>query len=315
MKCLGLLLFLLCLATPFAYADQAGWSVIEDAYKASQNKNYKGIYISQHGQELKSVEITHALHGNEQFTRINLLDGNADEIFSQGDTAVIYHKRDNTIVVQKREQQHLFPAIFPKDINSIKKYYLLSFGKPDRVAGRITQNIVLTPKDDLRYAYHFWLDQQTSLPMKMIVQNLKKEVLEQSAFNKIQFVSSMGLDWFNPTVDLSKEYLMDDGLSKEINLNRFWKASNIPPGFKEVNFIASKMPGINMMSYHTVYSDGLSYISLFLQPVRKGQKPKTGDLNFDATNVAARYYNGYQIMAVGAVPLKAVRNLIDSVDF
>ena len=146
MKCLGLLLFLLCLATPFAYADQAGWSVIEDAYKASQNKNYKGIYISQHGQELKSVEITHALHGNEQFTRINLLDGNADEIFSQGDTAVIYHKRDNTIVVQKREQQHLFPAIFPKDINSIKKYYLLSFGKPDRVAGRITQNIVFTPK-------------------------------------------------------------------------------------------------------------------------------------------------------------------------
>lgn len=79
--------------------------------------------------------------------------------------------------------------------------------------------------------------------------------------------------------------------------------------------MVSKMAGINLVGNHSVYSDGLSYISLFVQPVRKGQKPKVGDLSFNATNVSARYYKGYQIMAVGSVPLKAVRNLIDSVEF
>ena len=315
MKCISLLLFLLTLVKTPLFADENPWRIIEKCQKASQNLNYKGIYISQNGHELKSVEITHALHGNEQFTRINLLDGNADEVLSHGKNVVIYHKQDNNVVVQKREQQHLFPAIFPSDITNIKKYYLLSFGMTQRVAGRMAQRVNLIPKDSFRYAYNFWLDKETSLPLKMIIRNFDNEVLEQSAFNKIQFNTLTDLEWFTPTLDSSKRYLIDENITKEINLNRFWTASNIPPGFKEVNFMVSKMSGINMVSNHSIFSDGLSYISLFVQPVRKGQKPKEGDLSFNATNVSARYYKGYQIMAVGSVPFKAVRTLIDSVEF
>ena len=315
MKHIILILFLLTLAKTPLLADQNPWEVIERSQKASQNLDYKGIYISQNGKELKSVEITHALHGSEEFTRINLLDGNADEVLSHGKNVVIYHRHDNNIVIQKREQQNLFPAIFPGDIDEIKKYYLLSFGMSERVAGRMTQRVNLIPKDSYRYAYNFWLDQETSLPLKMIISNIDKEVLEQSTFNKIQFNTETSLEWFTPTLDSTKKYLIDESITKEINLNRFWTAKNIPPGFKEVNFMVSKMSDMNLVRNHSVYSDGLSYISLFVQPVRKGQKPKVGDLSFNSTNVSARYFKGYQIMAVGSVPIKAVRSLIDSVDF
>ncbi len=315
MKYISLILFLLTLVKTPLLADQGPWGVIKKAQQASQNLNYKGIYISQHGHKLKSVEITHLLHGTEEFTKINLLDGNADEVLSQGKDVVIYHKYDNNVVMQKRKQQHLFPAILPSDISEIKKYYLLSFGMSERVAGRMTQRVNLVPKDDFRYAYNFWVDQETSLPLKMIISNLDKNVLEQSTFNKIQFNTVKDLKWFTPTLDSSKKYHLDENITKEINLNRFWRAQNIPPGFKEVNFMVSKIPDMNMVGNHSVYSDGLSYISLFIQPVRKGQKPKVGDLSFNATNVSARYYKGYQIMAVGSVPFKAVRSLIDSVEF
>ncbi len=315
MRCLCFFLALFVFNISVALAEEGAWKIIELAYQASQNENYKGIFITQQGQELKSVEIAHALHGREKFTRVTMLDGNDDEILSHGENVVIYHKRDKNIVMQKREPQHLFPAIFPKDISVIKDHYLLSFGRPDRVAGRMTQSVMLTPNDDFRYTYHFWLDEQTSLQLKMAVLNLEKEVLEQSFFSKIQFIPAIDLDWFKPNIDPSKEYVMDEGGEKEKNLNRFWKAGNVPPGFKETNFMVSKMPNINTMSYHTVYSDGLSYISLFLQPIAKDKKPKVGDITINATHVAARYYKGYQIMAVGTVPLKAVKNLIDSVEF
>ena len=314
-KYFSLILFLLTSVKTPLLAEQNPWEIIEKCQKASQNLNYKGIYISQHGHDLKSVEITHALHGSEQFTRINLLDGNADEVLSQGKNVVIYHKQDNNVVIQKREQQHFFPAIFPGDISEIKKYYLLSFGMSERVAGRMTQRVNLTPTDGFRYAYNFWLDQETLLPLKMIISNLDKNILEQSAFNKIQFNKVTDLKWFTPTLDDSKKYHIDENITKEININRFWRAKNSPPGFKEVNFIVSKMPDINLVGNHSIYTDGLSYISLFVQPVRKGQKPKVGDLSFNSTNVSARYYRGYQIMAVGSVPLKAVKTLIDSVEF
>jgi len=315
MKHIILILFLLTLAETPLLADQNPWGIIERSHKSSQNLDYKGIYISQNGQELKSVEITHALHGSEQFTKINLLDGNADELLSHGKNVMIYHKHDNNVVIQKRQQQHLFPAIFPDDISEIKKYYLLSFGVSDRVAGRMAQKVNLVPKDSFRYTYSFWLDQETSLPLKMVISNIEKKILEQSAFNKIQFDKITDLEWFTPTLDSSKKYLIEESIAKEINLNRFWTANNIPPGFKEVNFMVSKMTGINMVSNHSIYSDGLSYISLFVQPVRKDQKPQVGDLSFNATNVSARYYKGYQIMAVGSVPIKVVRSLIDSVEF
>ena len=319
-KFLSLILFLLIFTKLPLYAGQNSWGIIEKCQKATQNLNYKGVYISQHGHELKSVEIIHMLHGSEEYTRINLLDGNADEVSSQGKNIMIYHRHDNDVVIQsgpsnKRDQQQLFPAIFPSDITEIKKYYLLSSGMSEKVAGRMTQRVNLIPKDNFRYTYNFWLDQETSLPLKMIISNLEKNVLEQSTFNKIQFNTVKNLDWFIPTSDKLRKNYIDENITKKINLNRFWKVQNIPPGFKEVNFMVSKMPGMNMVGNHAVYSDGLSYISLFIQPVRRGQKPKEGDLSFNATNVSARYHKGYQIMAVGSVPFKAVRSLIDSVEF
>ena len=59
-----------------------------------------------------------------------------------------------------------------------------------------------------------------------------------------------------------------------------------------------------MLSHQLVFSDGLSYLSVFIQPVQKGHKPRVGNVTMGRTQVCARYYNGFQIMTVGAVPKK-----------
>ena len=68
-KFFSLIFFLLTLVKTPLLADQNPWGIIEKCQKASQVLNYKGIYISQHGHELRSVEIIHVLYGSEQFTR------------------------------------------------------------------------------------------------------------------------------------------------------------------------------------------------------------------------------------------------------
>jgi len=40
-----------------------------------------------------------------------------------------------------------------------------------------------------------------------------------------------------------------------------------------------------------------------------------GQLNLGVNNICARYYNGYQIMAVGSVPLTTCNKFSESIEF
>ena len=73
--------------------------------------------------------------------------------------------------------------------------------------------------------------------------------------------------------------------------------------------------GLNILSYQLVFSDGLSYISIFIKPILRGQKPKIGQINLGVNNICARYQGGYQIMAVGSVPLITCNNFSESIEF
>ena len=305
-------LLLLC---SLAHAQGDPWQALKQAYDASHNLNYQGVLQAQHLKDVKSMEITHAKYGDETYTRINLLDGEPNEILTKGKSTIVYGSTDDNVVIQKRDANHLFPAILPNSTEQLKQVYQLNFGKVDRVADRKAQIVVLMPNDDYRFFYHFWLDKQTSIPLKMIVSDHNNQVVEQTSFTKVKILEKTDLAWFKPNIDLSKKYVMKEEESIPSNLPRYWEIKQIPKGFKEVSSKVSRIGGPNILNHHMVFSDGLAYISLFIQPLSKGQKPKVGNATMGVTNVSARYENGYQIMAVGSVPIKTVETFSNAVNF
>jgi sigma-E factor negative regulatory protein RseB len=150
----------------------------------------------------------------------------------------------------------------------------------------------------------------------MVVEDHVGKIIEQTSFTQISMIKDKSLDWFKPEVDPLKNYIFNDkivgqGIAKE----PFWTIKKIPPGYKEVDFITKRIPGLNILSHQLVFSDGLSYISLFIKPLTRGQKPKVGQLNLGVNYICARYRNGYQIMAVGSVPLSTCNNFSESIEF
>ena len=109
--------------------------------------------------------------------------------------------------------------------------------------------------------------------------------------------------------------IIEKKLEETTTKNKFWKLKNILPGFKEVDQITQRIPGLNILSHQLVYSDGLAYVSLFIRPVAKDKRPKIGEVRIGSTNISARYYNGYQIMSVGSVPFSTVKHFSESVEF
>jgi len=299
-----------------SYSNEDPWLIINKAAQATKLLDYKGVFHSQHDEEIKSIEITHATNNDQEFIKMNVLDGSPGAVLSQGKTIYVYNTIEDNVIIQKRKQQRLFPAIFPSNIDSIKNFYRLSIGKNERIAGRLSQSVVLSPIDSFRYSYHFWLDKKTSLPLKMVVEDHVGKIIEQTSFTQISMIKDKSLDWFKPEVDPLKNYIFNDkivgqGIAKE----PFWTIKKIPPGYKEVDFITKRIPGLNILSHQLVFSDGLSYISLFIKPLTRGQKPKVGQLNLGVNYICARYHNGYQIMAVGSVPLSTCNNFSESIEF
>ena len=296
------------------------WDIINKAAEASKKLSYKGIFHSQHSDDIKSIEITHAFrgsdeYGSDEYTRINMLDGDFGEALADGKNVVVYHSHKNDVIMQKRKNQHLFPAIFPVNPEILKDNYELGFGDKERVAGRNSQIVVLRPLDKYRNFYHFWLDEETSIPLKMIVSDGDNNIFEQSSFTNITFAQSSNLSWFKPSIDNKKQDIIEKKLEETTTKNKFWKLKNILPGFKEVDQITQRIPGLNILSHQLVYSDGLAYVSLFIRPVAKDKRPKIGEVRIGSTNISARYYNGYQIMSVGSVPFSTVKHFSESVEF
>ena len=312
-------LLLVCFLFSFisvTYSNEDPWLIIDKAAKATKLLNYKGVFHTQHNKEIKSIEITHATNDDQEFIKMNVLDGSPGEVLSQGKTIYVYNTIENNVIIQKRKKQRLFPAIFPDNIDVIKNFYRLSVGKNQRIAGRLSQSVVLSPIDNFRYSYHFWLDKKTSLPLKMVVMDQDENAIEQASFTQIKMIKDKNLDWFKPEVDPSKNYIFNDkvvgqGIVKE----PFWTMKKVPPGYKEIDFITKRIPGLNILSHQLVFSDGLSYVSLFIKPIARGQKPKVGQLNLGVNNICARYHDGYQVMAVGSVPFTTCNNFSESIEF
>ena len=311
-----LCIFFLLSSISISYSNDDPWLIVDNAIKATKFLDYKGVFHSQHYKEIKSIEITHATNNDQEFIKLNVLDGSPGEVLSQGKTIYVYNTVDNNVIIQKRKQQRLFPAIFPNNSEALKNFYRLSIGKSERIAGRLSQLVVLTPIDNFRYFHYFWLDKKTFLPLKMLVVDQSENIIEQASFTQINMIKNKNLDWFKPEVDPSKNYIFDDKIvGQDVVKNRFWALQKIPPGYKEVDFITKRIPGLNILSHQLVFSDGLSYISLFIKPISRGQKPKVGHVNLGVNNICARYQNGYQIMAVGSVPLITCNNFSESIKF
>ena len=62
-----------------------------------------------------------------------------------------------------------------------------------------------------------------------------------------------------------------------------------------------------------VFSDGLSFVSLFVNPISKGQMSRIGETQVGASYVHARVMNGNQIMVVGEVPQGTIQKISNSI--
>ncbi len=292
------------------------WLLLQKASQAARELSYQGVFVYQSGSSAKSVQITHMNFGQGEYARMVVLDGQPREVLSQGPDVVIFSPHNEKVVIEKRHRQSMFPALLPANMDNIKLSYLAKAGGIERVGGRDGQVVILSPKDQLRYAYKLWTDREYGILLKAATLNEKNEVLEQIGFNQLTLLNSQKLDWFQPSVEYNKSYVVEDSMpAKTVNDVPDWLVSEIPQGYHKVDEVMRTVPGKQNPVTQLIYSDGLASVSLFIEPLLKGAAPRTGHTSMGATNFFALVADGHQVMAVGEVPEATVSQFASAVSF
>lgn len=310
---------LLCSLGQIARAESAPDALqwLQKVAAATRKLNYSGVFVYQGGGKSETSRIVHVAENGRDQERIETLDGSPREIVRDGNDIKCYLPESRLVVVERRFRRQNFPSLLPEGIGGLTDHYVIHRGMPARIAGYDTQSIVVEPRDDLRYRRQFWVDSQTGLPLKAGLFDEKGEVRETFAFTELKIGGTVEREALKPHSRLAEgEWRVHDIRPKELgHEDDAWALKTLLPGFMRISTMKRPTRQDSPSTTHMVFSDGLAAISVFIEPLPTGHaKPETGAYAMGALNVYKRLLGEYLLVAMGDVPLVALRKLTDGIE-
>ena len=297
---------MLVLVAPAGYgADDVAVAQAETLIRkmalANRDTDYRGVFTYEHAGTLKSVRITHAVVDGLEYEKLLYLSGPRREVVRAGISPACRNIGDDLL------QGVPVPADFSTHLEA--SYELFLKGE-DRVADRRVRVIHVVPRDGMRYGYILSVDAETGLLLQSLLVGPNRRVLERFQFVDIEV--GLAADTVAALVDSS------DGVPQEpedcaepvadvVN----WQATWLPTGFRLVKAAASGSEGESM-----IYSDGLSFVSVFVNDGQNGGFPPIqAQRGATVAQMTMLDHNGrkYQICVVGEVPAAAAEKIAQSV--
>ena len=294
--------------------NEAQW--IQAARTAAMRVNYTGTIIYQAGGEMTSSRITHMFDGSNSLERIQTLDGKPREYLrkrsASDDEVHCLIPESRKIVVEKRSVEDSFPALSSASPDEILQRYDARLGPVERVAGFEAQALALEPRDNLRYAYRFWLDRASGLLLRAQTLNERKEVIEQISFSDVRIGeridrSALKSPWSTDGWSVVRSEYRKADLAKQ-----GWIVPT-PDGFRRTKEVVRRMHSADAMQ--VVFADGLATISVFIEPGSATADPPDSVHVHGPTSAFSRRVSDALVTVVGEVPPGTVRAVALSVEF
>ena len=283
-----------------AHADAAlDW--LNRAAFAARQQNYSGVYVYHHGERIEVMRVLHRADASGEKEKVEVLDG-APQQFLRLNNDVYCNLPDGKHVrLERNVSRRFFPALLPDKPASLLAYYDAKLGGTAHVAGRLCQMVTLEPRDGYRFGYKLWLDKRTGLPLKSYIVNNNGDVLSLFVFSEIQIGQAPADDLFHN--DLAGKSIQQAGTGTPVDAA--WYVAP-PPGFERVQEAVRTLPGKKTPVTHLVFSDGLSVLSMFIEPADPQAQGLHGLSAEGAIGIYAREVDGYTVTTVGEVPSMAL---------
>lgn len=256
----------------------------------------------------------HWFHGvdeqGKELEILSLLNGPRRDILRKDNVVSYIEPEFPPYSVTSSQISGPIPAILAGDISTLETWYdFISVGR-SRVLGRPAQLIRIEAKNAHRYAYWLWLDQQSSMLLKLSIVTKQGQQLEQIQFTHLDITEkpSDSVLQLNKTelpvlVDIPQEYQQ-----QELQ----WHVNWLPKGFTQVNSNRHKISLTKQPVEFVLFSDGLVDISIYVNGSK--DKQRNAEVAMDgATLVLNQVNEGVEVSIVGKIPSKTAKAIADSI--
>lgn len=305
------LLALALAATPAAQATdslppQEAGTWLQKISDASRRLDYEGLFVLQHGGNTQTLSVTGHSSGGNAESRLLTLDGNQREVRCTQQSSVTLMINGAQLRLEKRLNKRHFPDLLPENAVPLANWYNVRVGGADRVAGRDCTNVDITPKDMFRWGYVLCIDKATAFPLRAVMVNGDGQPLMQYSFAEIKLGAV-------PKADLRPMPAMPDipDAARPVANVRV-EVGTLPPGFTRIAAVRRQLPNHAGEVEHWVYSDGLTHVSLFLEPAIKPVEPIKGQSKQGMINMIKRQVGNLQATVLGEAPWTTVETIASS---
>ena len=322
--------------------DSLDW--LRTAVFAAHQTDYSGVFVYQYDNHVETSRIIHVVEPDGEYEKLESLDGPKREIIRHHGQVWCYINQKME-QVDSRQGRGGFPSLLPEQLSALSANYRVKEAGVERVAEYKAQVILFQPKDNLRYTHKIWVHTDSGLLLKAAVLGDKNQLVEQYAFTQLKIGGDIDRSWVKPIASSANP---KSGIPKSAQgasaalhgapmpleiptgpleipkgpletpnggtpVNSGWMVDVLPAGFKKTMEIQRRMRGKHEPVTQLVFSDGLSAISVFIEP-NDGDEDDVGGLSSrGAMNLYHKVVDKNLFTVVGEVPPRTVMQVLDSV--
>lgn len=301
---------LLVLATTVAEAqspETLSW--LRKIHDATQKLSYTGTFVYRNGGRSETSRITRFVDASGDIEKLEVLDGVPREIVRTKDTVRCYLPESRVVKVDRRTERG-FPAVLPERITAVARHYDISLGETRRFAGFDCQEIVLAPKDNLRYGYKLYADVNSGMLMRAVTVDSAGQNVEEFSFTQLS-IGHVTRDMVRPRHAV-KAWRVEDAEAAPARLAGWGLAAELP-GFQKVIELKRRL-GESRPVGQMVYSDGLAAVSVFIEPM-ESRPARMGLASMGAIHIYTREVANHMVTVVGEAPAVSVQRIADAVEY
>ncbi|MGE0429682.1 MAG: MucB/RseB C-terminal domain-containing protein [Hydrogenophaga sp.] len=280
-------------------------------HEGSRQRAYIGTLVVSAGSAMSASKIWHVCDGNQQMERIDTLTGTQRTTIRRNNEVITFVPEAKTALVEKRDSLGMFPELLRTPSNVIPQFYQAREVGVQRVAGHLADMVEILPRDELRFGYRIWSEQQSGLVVKLQTLGQQGGVLEQMAFSELQLDAPVSMEKLKKLMKDTRGYeVHKPALKKTTAEAEGWRLREAVPGFSPMSCHTRdngtpQPPGSAPMQW--VFSDGLASVSLFVEPFDPLRHVQESSAVVGATHSVSRRVGEHWLTVLGEVPDQTLR--------
>lgn len=275
-----------------------------------RNLNYNASFMLMRSRsDFEPYHWRHGVVDGIEMEHLSLLNGPGREVVRIGDRISFFEPNVPAYTIISEVIDGPIPSQLLIDPSKLSASYDFILVGRSRVSGRAAQQIRIVSKGNYRYGYILWLDQETALPLRLDMQDLQGQTIEQLQVTSLE-ITEQAHEYFSRVKQQKLPPLVvpNKPTASQSRISVGW----LPLGMEEVRRDIHLLPVTREPVDYVMLSDGLVDISVYLQ--RMGDKAlQKGWLAHGSSTLLSTQVGEYEVTVIGKLPPKTAKTIAESI--